>query len=160
MHRVLLALAFTIPFLGGCASLSRQDPLQVTLAGVEPLEGEGLEMRLLVKLRVQNPNDAPVVYDGAYVKLEVQDRTFATGVSDASGDIPRFGESIVEVPLTISVMSVARQVLAMRDGKPADQISYSMSGKLNRGAFGSTRFKAAGEFSLKPRGPAEAADTT
>ena len=45
-------------------------------------KGEGLELRMLVKLRVQNPNSTALSYDGAYVKAEVQGKTFATGVSD------------------------------------------------------------------------------
>ena len=53
IHRVLAAL-FIVPclLLGGCASLQKRDPLQVTVAGIEPLEGEGMELRLNVKLRV------------------------------------------------------------------------------------------------------------
>jgi len=58
----LLALALA---LAGCASLPGRDPLNVQVAGVEPLEGQGLEMRMAVKLRVQNPNDSAVDYDGA-----------------------------------------------------------------------------------------------
>jgi hypothetical protein len=38
-----------------------------------PGAGEGFELRLLVKLREQNPNSTPVSYDGAYVKVDVQD---------------------------------------------------------------------------------------
>ena len=33
----------------------QRDPLQVTVAGIEPLESQGMEMRMLVKLRIQNP---------------------------------------------------------------------------------------------------------
>jgi hypothetical protein len=49
----------------GCATLGRTDPLAVGVAGIEPLPGEGLELRLAVTIRVQNPNDAPVEYTGA-----------------------------------------------------------------------------------------------
>ena len=150
--RLLLVLAMLA--LAGCTTLSQQDPLQVTVAGIEPLEGEGLEMRLLVKLRIQNPNDTPVVFNGAYVKLEVQDRTFATGVSDETGSVPRFGEAIVSVPVIVSVLRMARQVMGVMDGKPVDQIRYSMSGKLNRSTHGSLRFETQGEFALKPRAAA------
>ena len=86
------------------------------------MKGEGLELRLMVKLRVQNPNDAPFEYDGTYVKVDVQYRTFATGVSDESGSVPRFGEAVIKVPLTVSMFRMARQIMGMRDGKPVDQI--------------------------------------
>ena len=83
---------------GGCASLAHRDPLNVTVAGIESLPGEGMELRLLVKLRVQNPNDAPVEYDGVAVDLDVQGRSFASGVSAETGVVPGFGEAVVSVP--------------------------------------------------------------
>ena len=159
MQRSLLLLAFVALGLCGCATLSNRDPLQVTVAGIEPLKGEGLELRLMVKLRVQNPNDSPIDYDGAYVKVEVQDRTFATGVSDESGSVPRFGEAVINVPLTVSMFRMARQVMGMRDGKPVEQIRYSMSGKLSGSTFGSQRFESKGEFTLKPPEPTDVDDT-
>jgi hypothetical protein len=55
-----LALAMTLLCIGGCTTLPGRDPLQVTVAGIEPLQGEGLELRMLTKLRVQNPNESPV----------------------------------------------------------------------------------------------------
>ena len=117
--------------LSACASMPSHDPLQVTVAGIESLPGEGMELRLLVKLRVQNPNDDPIEYNGVSLNLDVQGRSFASGVSDEAGTVPRFGEAIVTVPVTVSLMRMVRQVAGMLDGKPVDKITYSMSGKLN-----------------------------
>jgi LEA14-like dessication related protein len=144
--------------LGGCASMPHTDPVQVTVAGIESLPGEGMEMRLLVKLRVQNPNAAPIDFTGAYVKLDVLDKTFASGVSSESGVVPAFGEAIVAVPVTVSVLRMVRQVVGMMDGKPIEKVTYEMSGKLNGGMFNTQRFSASGEFSL-PQSEA-AADAT
>lgn len=118
-------------------------------------QGEGLELRLLVTLRVQNPNSDAISYDGAYVKVEVQDRTFATGVSDAGGTIGGFSEAVVEVPVTVSMLRMVRHVFAMQKDAPSGAIRYSMSGKL-----GGHRFRAAGEFSLEPENVPGPADTT
>ena len=151
---VLLASLATV---GGCATLPDEDPLEVTVAGIEPLQGEGMELRLNVKLRVQNPNDAPLDFDGVSVKLEVQGRTFATGVSDATGSVPRFGETLIEVPVTASMLRVVRNVVGMMQDQPPEQVRYRMTGKLSTTGFGSKRFAAEGEFKL-PAGamPAEA----
>ena len=138
--------------LAGCTGLAPRNPLQVTVAGVEALPGEGLELRLMLKLRVQNPNDAPIDYNGLSVNLDVQGRTFATGVSDASGTVPRFGEAVIGVPVTVSALRMARQMMGMMDGKPVDKIRYEMSGKLNGAAFSYVRFQSQGEFTLP--GPA------
>jgi len=136
--------------LAGCAGMPAGDPLQVTVAGVEPMQGEGMELRMLVKLRVQNPNDTQIDYDGAYVRLTVQDKTFATGVSDARGTVPRFGEAVVAVPVTVSMLSVMRHVIGAMDDKaaPPDKVRYSLEGKLHGTGFSSLRFKSQGEFAL------------
>jgi len=155
-----LALVLVLLFLGGCATLSGRDPLQVTVAGIQPLQGEGFELRLLTKLRVQNPNESPIEYSGVYVKIEVQGKTFATGVTDVSGVVPGFGESVIEVPVTASAIRMAHQALGMvGGGGPPEKLRYSMTGKLNGGAFGTQRFEASGEFSLKPEPQAEPPDT-
>ncbi len=134
--------------LAGCASLTPGDPLQVTVAGIEPLPGEGLELRLMVRLRVQNPNSTPVDYDGVYLQLDVQDKTFATGVSDQDGKLPAFGESLISVPVSVSAMRMARQFTGVLDGKPVDQISYKLTGKLGGGLLATRRFETQGEFAL------------
>jgi LEA14-like dessication related protein len=146
----LLVLEFAaVLALAACAGLPGRDPLQVTVAGIEALPGEDLEMRMLVKLRVQNPNDAPVDYDGVYVKMDVLDRTFATGVSSERGRVPRFGESVIGVPVSVSTLRVAAQALGfLLDGRPIDRMSYKLEGKLDGPAFGSTRFQTQGEFAL------------
>lgn len=148
MNRRLILIAAAILAIAACTGLPQRDPLQVTVSGVEALPGEGLELRMLLKLRVQNPNDTPVEYDGVYVNLEVQGRTFATGVSDASGTVPRFAEAIISVPLTVSAMRMARQVMGMMGDEPADKIRYEMTGKLDGAGFSEVRFRSQGEFTL------------
>ena len=150
----LLLLLVTF-MLAACASMPSRDPLQVSVAGIESLPGEGMELRLLVKLRVQNPNDTPLDFNGVSLNLDVMGRDFASGVSDQSGTVPRFGEAVIAVPVTVSVLRMARQVLGMLDGKPVDKVTYSLTGKLNGASLFSTqRFTSKGEFDL-PRGTAD-----
>jgi LEA14-like dessication related protein len=133
--------------LQGCALFQRRDPLQVTVAGIEPLESQGLELRLLIKLRVQNPNDAPVDYNGVALEMDVQGKTFATGVSDAGGSVPRFGEAVLTVPVTVSAFRMMGQAFDLiRSG--SGKISYEMKGKLNGSSFNSMSFRTQGEFDL------------
>jgi LEA14-like dessication related protein len=151
MRRLFLPMLVVIAVLNlhGCAGMPGREPVQVTVAGIESLPGEGLEVRMMVKLRVQNPNDAPVEYDGVYVKLDVLDRTFASGVSDERGSVPRFGESVIAVPVTISTLRVALRALGfVLDGRPVEKVSYKLSGKLDGPGFGSMRFQADGELAL------------
>ena len=132
--------------LSACASL-QSDPLQVTVAGIEPLQGQGMEVRLMVKLRVQNPNDAQIDYNGVALTMDVQGKTFASGVSDATGSVPRFGEAVIDVPVTISAFRMVRQAIGMAHGE-GGKISYAMQGKLSGSGFNTRRFSTKGEFDL------------
>jgi LEA14-like dessication related protein len=148
-HRLwLLLLLASSLLLGGCASLPESDPLQITVAGISPLEGQNMELRLIVKLRVQNPNDLPIEYHGVSLTMDVQGKTFASGVSDATGTVPRYGEAVLEVPVTISALRMARQALGMATGGPIRRIDYEMRGKLAGGTFRSVRFATTGSFDL------------
>jgi len=143
-------VALTLLSLQGCAIFQRSDPLQVTVAGIEPMEGQGqgLELRLLVKLRVQNPNDAPIDYNGVAVEMIVQGKTFATGVSDASGTVPRFGETVITVPVTASAFRMLGEAFTLFRSGSSGKITYEMTGKLNGSGFNSVHFRTQGEFDL------------
>lgn len=141
-------LAVVVVLFGGCATFRNLDPMDVTLAGVESLKGEGLELRMLVKLRVQNPNNIPLKVNGVSVRMDVQGRRFATGVSDVSVSIPRFGETVVEVPVSISVLRIAQQAIDIANDKYHGKLPYKITGKLAGPAFSSVRFTSKGEFTL------------
>jgi len=146
MKRVLVAAVFA---LAGCAGYPLQEPVEAYVADVEPLPGEGLEVRMLVKLRIQNPNDAPVAFDGVAIAMEVQGRPFATGVADIRGEVPRFGETIVGVPVSLSVFGVARRAVdAIAGAYRRGRLNYELKGKLARRDERPVYFESRGEFTL------------
>jgi LEA14-like dessication related protein len=143
---VLTAAALT---LAGCAWMQRTDPPRVTVLGVEPLASEGLEARMQLKLRVQNPNDTPIEYNGISVELNVQGKSLATGVSNQSGTVPAFGEAVITVPVTVSVWAIAGQAMGLLSGTASlEKITYAMQGKLSSTNFGALRFESQGELNL------------
>lgn len=156
MKRKYLWLLLLLATVSGCATLSGLDSPNVRVVGLEPLQSEGLEIRFSLKLRIQNPNESALTYDGMSVSLELDGRGLASGVSDASGSIPRFSEAVLSIPVSISTVSAFRQFLA-RMGKARDgqseifekPLAYSLKGKI--GGTGSpiaVRFADTGELSL------------
>lgn len=139
--------------LAGCASLPTSDPLTVTVAGIEPLPGEGLELRLAVTVRVQNPNDVAVEYTGAALSLELNGRNLASGVSDRVGTVPRYGETTFTVPVTISAFDMMRQVFGLMEADARGEVRYRVRGKLEGGWFGTRRFSSEGSMQLPDRRP-------
>jgi LEA14-like dessication related protein len=149
-----LRLTFATALLAGglcsCTTLSPNgDPLTVSVAGVEPLEGEGFELRLAVKVRITNPNDAPVEYNGVALTLELNGKKFGTGASGDSGTVPRYGDTIVTIPISVGAFNMARQVLGFLNGGDATKaVQYAVHGKLEGGLFGTKRFSDKGTFEL------------
>jgi LEA14-like dessication related protein len=146
LKRWLLPIVLCVG-LGACTAFPGREPVQVNVVGVEPLEGQGLEVRFAVKLRVLNPNDTPVEFNGVFVALDVRGSDFASGVSDQQGTVGRYGETVLTVPVTVSATSMLKQLLNFAGGDRS-KIGYQLRGKLAGVGFGSVRFESSGEFDL------------
>ena len=134
--------------LAGCASLVHREPVRINVVGLEPIPGEGMEMRFKVKLRVQNPNETAIDFDGLALDLDLNGRPFATGVSDGAGSVPRFGETLIEIPVSVSAIAVVRQALGVIEGDGKAEVPYALRGRLAGGLLGGMRFSDSGTLKL------------
>lgn len=141
-------LSLLILGFGACAYLPNRDPLYIDVAGIEPLPGEGMELHLAVKVRVQNPNNVAVNYTGTALSLDLNGRNLANGVSDDVGTVPRYGEKVFTIPVTISAFDVARQIFGAVNDRNPNEVRYQVRGKLEGGVFGTRRFRDEGTFHL------------
>ena len=145
-HAVILSLLLLS--LSACALFPNRDPVNINVVGLEPLPSQDLEVRFAIKLRVQNPNETAIDYNGIALDLEVNGRPLASGVSDQTGSIPRFSETVVSVPVSVSAFSVLRQTLGLSQTQTLDNLPYVLRGKLAGGVFGTMRFVDSGKLSL------------
>jgi LEA14-like dessication related protein len=136
--------------VAGCAAFPSSDPLNVSVAGIEGLPSEGMEIRLAVQVRVQNPNDAAVEYNGVALTVDVNGKKLASGVSDETGTVPRYGESVLTIPVTAPLFAMVRQGLSFLTDSTPDELRYEVKGKLEGGLFGTKRFSDTGTFNLQP----------
>jgi hypothetical protein len=145
--RTLLA-GLLILTLSACALFPNRDPLNISVVGVEPLPGQGLEVRLAVKLRLQNPNETAIDYSGVALDLDVNGKLLASGVSDQQGTIGRFSEAVLVVPVSVSAFAALRQAVGLTQTQSLDNLPYTLRGKLAGGVFGTLRFRDSGVLSL------------
>ena len=149
MRRVqAVILSLLLLSLSACALFPNRDPVNINVVGLEPLPSQDLEVRFAIKLRVQNPNETAIDYNGIALDLDVNGHSLASGVSDQSGSIPRFSETIVSVPVSVSAFSVLRQTLGLSQTQTLDNLPYVLRGKLAGGLFGTMRFVDSGTLSL------------
>ncbi len=136
--------------LSACASLWVHEPLNVTIAEFKPVEIGLLEQRYEVKVRLLNPNDSAVSFDGVAFDLEVNGKPFAKGVSDKGGTVPRFGEAVIDLQLVSGLQNILRQVNDLAKGDRTS-VTYRIKGRLHlAGGIGSIPFESTGEFAFPP----------
>ncbi len=138
--------------LTACASHARLEQPNLSVVGIEMLEGSLFTQRLKVRVRVQNPNERELPIKGVSAKLEVAGNDFATGVSAQPFVVPAFGEA--EFDLMVDA-SMAQTIIGMvgkgkQDG-PRDSVDYRLSGKvsLSSGFVRSLPFDETGTLQLK-----------
>ncbi|MBU3055419.1 MAG: LEA type 2 family protein [Pseudomonas indica] len=149
-----LFLLLVLLGLSACSTLSPRDPLHIDLVGLEPLPGQGLEVRFAAKLRIQNPNETAIDYNGVALELDINGQPLASGVSDQSGQVPRFGETVLSVPITISAFSAVRQAWGIAGYTPGQGLPYVLRGKLAGGLLGTRRFTDKGVLKWPEPAPA------
>lgn len=135
--------------LAGCAGVTQWEPLKVSVVSIETAPSQGFELRFNIKLRVQNPNDFSLEYNGLAVELEINGKATATGVSADKGTLPRFGEAIIELPVSVSALAALKQIVKMAEGKVGeDGLPYVLTGKVNTPWLGAVRFSHTGVLTL------------
>lgn len=138
--------------LGGCALFQARDAVNINVVGIEPLPAQELEIRFAVKLRLQNPNETAIDYNGVALNLEVNGQPLATGVSDRQGRIERYSEEVLVVPVSVSAFSALRQALGLTQTQSLEGLPYVLRGKLAGGVFGAVRFEDRGRLDLPAGG--------
>ncbi|MGE8303602.1 LEA type 2 family protein [Pseudomonas sp. B21-031] len=147
LHRWLLILLMAYG-LSACALFQARDPLNINVIGIEPLPRQELELRMAVKIRVQNPNETAIDYNGIALDLQVNGQPLAAGVSDQQGHIGRFDEAVIVVPVSVTAFSFLRQAYGLGQRSSLQGLPYVLRGKLAGGLLGTVRFTDEGTLDL------------
>lgn len=133
----------------GCATLSGMNAPRVNISNVTPQDITLFEQRFLVQLRVQNPNDFDLAVKGMTFSLDLNGKSFATGLSNKQVTIPRFGSEVVDVEMISGTTGILRQLQGLTAGA-APKFTYRLRGKvyLEKPYSGSLPFDERGELEL------------
>jgi len=140
----------SIQLLAGCAGLGKHlEPPRISLADMRPEEFTGLETVFRVQLRVFNTNDTALNVKGVEADLDINGKSFATGVSKAETTIPAFETALVPITVYSSVIDIFKSIRGLQ--KTA-QLTYRLKGKLwlsgDQMSSASLPFESEGRFTL------------
>lgn len=137
--------------LGACAALGTnlQTP-KLSLVGVQLHDATFFEQRLLVRLRVRNPNDLVLPVKGLTVNFELDGVDFAEGVSARAFDVPALGEAEFDMLVTANAATALLEIFGKDRRKSSKELDYRISGKLSTslGLLRSVPFDERGKVSL------------
>jgi len=112
----------------GCAGLGKSlESPRINLSNVQFQESRALETVLQIELRVFNTNDIPIKVRGLDCELELNGKSFATGVSSVDKEIPAFGTTTVPVTLYSSVVDIFRGIVGLHK---KEKLKFGVSGRL------------------------------
>ncbi|MDT3677531.1 MAG: LEA type 2 family protein [Burkholderiaceae bacterium] len=150
-RRTYLAAAGAAGLLAGCNALPPADLKPPRLAFADfRVEELGLnEIRFLLAVETDNPNDVAIPLRNVDFALELLDRPFADGkVLDREVTLPAFGVRTIPVQFTVPTARLLRLLRSLRSAEPA-QWSYRLSGSATWGWSGlPLRFDRRGDLEV------------
>ena len=148
-YNLAILLSMLYLSLSGCATIGKEAP-RVHVVDLQIQEMKTFETVLKLELRVINMNDMQIELKGIDCDLEINNKQFASGVSDQKITIPAYGTTVVPMVVYSSVLNVVRGVLGLK-GK--EKFEYKITGRLhlegNVLVPSTIRFESGGELSLK-----------
>jgi len=143
-----LATFIALLTLGACVTPQSVQPPNIALENVRLLEARGLMQMVRVDLMVTNPNGFDIPLTGLDFELTVNGMDFAQGLSNAAVTLPSRGRATVPVDVSISMLSVLRQLQAVQKRGAVD---YRLSGTafLDHALLPKLGFERAGSLSLR-----------
>jgi LEA14-like dessication related protein len=145
---LILLFLLALPLLGGCGKFQKKtdEPPSVSLADME-LEGiKGLETIFRLRLRVINPDDAPLEISSVRCTLKVQGKSFAKGFSISQVTVPASGTATVPVRVYAGMADLLGSVidLLQHNSRPDKPLNYELTGSLRLHDKSSIPFKLSG----------------
>lgn len=134
MTRRVLLMAIFVLAVSGCAHFGKTvESPTVRLVNVTPVSSTLFEQRVLLTLRIVNPNPFALSWTGAKVNARLNDMDLLPGVSSESGSVEALGESVLRVEASASTLDLLRQILAFQGGQ--GKLTYALEGVLYQGGL-------------------------
>lgn len=136
--------------LPGCVGLGKRlEPPRITLTHIQVQEIKVFETVFQVELRVFNTNDIAVEIKGLDCEVELNDRHFASGISNKQTTVPPYDTATIPVTLYSSVLDLVKSLI---DSGTKQKMKYRLEGRLHLGGDirvpAAIPFETEGELSL------------
>jgi LEA14-like dessication related protein len=123
--RLLLASAV---LLAGCDVLPKFETPQLSVISMKMQSADIFSQRMLVRMRVQNPNSRELPVKGISYRIEINDSELGQGLTNAPFVVPAMGEAEFDVQVTTNLAGMLGKLLSRRGSQ--DQVQYRLVGEV------------------------------
>ena len=156
MKQVAFCLCLWIICSGpsGCSLLFQtMERPRINIANVTPREIKLFEQVFDLELRIQNLNDSPLPVNGLSFELEIDNKPFATGVSNQNVTVDRLSSAVIHVEAITTLWGILRQIADIQKTQ-TPVVTYRMKGTIYSGEPSTKlRFDDSGEFKVRVDSP-------
>jgi LEA14-like dessication related protein len=147
--RLALAAIVCLPLFAACSVLPKFEAPKLSVVSMKVQSGDIFSQRLLVHMRVINPNARELPIKGLNYRIDINDAELAQGITDAPFVVPAMGEAEFDVQVTANLASAITQLLSRRGSQ--DTIDYRLVGSvaLSSGFLRRIPFDERGSVKLK-----------
>jgi LEA14-like dessication related protein len=133
----------------GCAVLPKFESPKLSVISMKMQSADIFSQRLLVRMRVLNPNARELPIKGIEYRIEVDGTEFAQGLTDSPFVVPSMGEAEFDVQVTANLASALTKFLS-RNGSQ-ETLDYRLVGSvaLSSGFLRRIPFDERGSVKLK-----------
>lgn len=122
------ALIVLLIGIAGCSVVQNlQDNMQRPALSVEDMQITGInfqQMEMVYDIKVENPNPVGVQLQSYDYELDIADHMLFQGDEPDKTEVEASGESIIQVPVTISFSDIYQSIAGLAD---ADEVPYHFS---------------------------------
>jgi len=135
LRPTLFLLSIAAMLTWSCATMgpSLEAP-RVSLVNIIQQPSSGMETTFQLELRLINPNDVAIDLKGVDCRLEINDTTIASGVSNEAAALPALGTLVYPVTAYASasdfIMLMVRLMASSSESPENFELNYSLRGRV------------------------------
>ncbi|HYJ39285.1 MAG TPA: LEA type 2 family protein [Steroidobacteraceae bacterium] len=134
---------------GGCAMVPQLEAPKLSVVSLKMQGGDIFSQRVLVRMRVINPNSRELPIKGLTYSIEVNDAELGNGATAAPFTVPAMGEAEFDMQITANLAGALAKLLSRRSSSEA--LEYRLRGNvsLSSGFLRRIPFDERGSVKLK-----------